>query len=227
MTSATLLPDEYDRLVKLLTVHCAYPLPYPLAGAYFEELFAASVNGKREPRKLLFDVLRDRTGWSLKTHQAKRTKGDTFEVVIQRCDILKNKNISLESPVEILGEHILNHFNSFFNTSIQRQEITDHRAAFLIRDSNQKYFIFFQEKYEIYKSHEISWRWSNDNNRSIMGFIDSKLVLRWYRSGTQLFGVYEIPQDAHEFQIDWKRVSLDETIAFFTRQGIARINKDS
>ncbi len=40
---SALLPAEYDRLVKLLTLHYAYPLPYPLAGAYFEELFASAV----------------------------------------------------------------------------------------------------------------------------------------------------------------------------------------
>ncbi len=65
---ATLSSSEYDRLVKLLTLHYAYPLPYPLAGAYFEELFANAVGGRREERKLLFDVLRNGTGWSLKTH---------------------------------------------------------------------------------------------------------------------------------------------------------------
>ena len=60
-------PTEYDRLIGLLTMHYSYPLSYPLAGAYFEHLFAAAVNGVRERRKLLFDVLRDGTGWSLKT----------------------------------------------------------------------------------------------------------------------------------------------------------------
>lgn len=54
---ATLPPDEYARLVKLLAVHYAQPLPYPLSGAYFEELFAAAVGGRREEKKLLFDVL--------------------------------------------------------------------------------------------------------------------------------------------------------------------------
>lgn len=60
-----------------------------------------------------------------------------------------------------------------------------------------------------------------------MGFVNDKLVLRWYRSGTQLFGVYQILLDAHEFEINWKRANLDETIKFFASQGIARIIKDS
>lgn len=227
MTSSTLPAEEYDRLVKLLTVHYAYPLPYPLAGAYFEEIFAASVNGQREPRKLLFDVLREQTGWSLKTHQARKSRGDSFEVVIQRCDILKDKSISLESPVEVLGEHILRHFNIFFNTSISRQEITDPRSAFLLRDRDQKNFIFFQKQYDVHTSDELTWRWANDDNRSIMGFMNDELVLRWYRSGTQLFGVYRIPLDAHEFQINWTRASLEDTINFFISQGIAQINKES
>lgn len=227
MTQSTLPAEEYDRLVKLLAVHYAYPLPYPLAGAYFEEIFAASVNGQREPRKLLFDVLRGQVGWSLKTHQARKLKGDTFEVVIQLCDILKDKTISLASSIEVLGAHILRHFNTFFDISVKRQRVTDPRSAFLIRDRNQKNFIFFQKQYQIYQADELTWRWANDDNRSMMGFVNDKLVLRWYRSGTQLFGVYQIPFDAHVFHINWTRAGLEETINFFTNQGIAEITKES
>lgn len=112
-TSHTLPMDEYDRLAKLLTMHYAYPLPYPLAGAHFETLFAAA-GGQREERKLLFDVLRQKTGWSLKTLLTNR---DTFEVVIQRCDILRERAITLDSPVALLGERILSHFNEFCEVS--------------------------------------------------------------------------------------------------------------
>ncbi len=62
--------------------------------------------------------------------------------------------------------------------------------------------------------------------RNCLPVPNGRLVLRWYpRSGTQLFGVYQIPMDAHTFHIDWKRVSLDETIAFFIRQGVMRIDE--
>ncbi len=60
-----------------------------------------------------------------------------------------------------------------------------------------------------------------------MGFVNDRLVFRWYRSGTQLFGVYQIPLDTHSFHIDWKRANLDDMITFFMHQGVMRIEKDS
>lgn len=60
-----------------------------------------------------------------------------------------------------------------------------------------------------------------------MGYVGQTLVFRWYRSGTQLFGVYRIPSKAHRFQINWRRADLDETIAFFTRSGIVRVDPES
>ncbi len=149
-TIASTLPSlEYDRLVKLLAVHYAYPLPYPLAGTYFEELFASAVSGEREKRKLLFDVLRGRTGWSLKTAQQTKSRGDLFEVVIQRCNILKDQDrtITLDSPIEVLGERIVEHFNKFALNSYATQDVEDPRAGFLIRDNAEHSFIFFQRNY--------------------------------------------------------------------------------
>jgi hypothetical protein len=225
---AKLTPSEYDRLVKLLTLHYAYPLPYPLAGAYFEELFASSVSGAREERKVLFDVLRDETGWSLKTILvgALGTR-KTFEVVVQRCDILKDPKLSLNSTVEALGAAILGHFNRNCEASAKLQKIRDTRAGFLIRSRDERKFVFFQQRYRLYKPREVSWRWANSDRRSLMGSVGGSLVLRWYRSGTQLFGVYAIPEDAHKFEIDWRRAGLDETIEFFTRHRIAKAVKDS
>ena len=224
---ATLSAPHYDRLVKLLALHYAYPLPYPLAGAYFEELFAAAVGGIREERKLLFDVLRGRTGWSLKTLLHTRAPGNLFEVVIQRCDILKDRALSLDSPTDLLGARILAHFNTFAQGSIDAQNIDDPRAGFLIRDRAERDFRFFQERSRLYTPGEVAWRWANTDRKSLIGFVDDRLVLRWYRSGTQLFGVYRIPLDAHSFQIDWTRANLDDLITFFTDQGVMRIAEDS
>lgn len=224
---STLPTAEYDRLVKLLAVHYAYPLPYPLSGAYFEELFASAVGGVREERKKLFDVLRGRTGWSLKTALQLKPRGDSFPVVIQRCDILKDRALSLASPVELLGERILAHFNSFAQESISAQNIDDPRAGFLLRNRSERDFIFFQQRYRLYAPSEVEWRWANTERNSLQGFADGRLVLMWYRSGAQLFCVYQIPMDAHSFQINWTRANLDDTVAYFTNQGIMRINEDS
>ena len=224
----TLSPHEYDRLVKLLTVHYAYPLRYPLAGAFFEELFAACVGGVREERKLLFDILKDGVGWSLKTLLWTRLQPEgTFEVVVQRCDILKDRSLNLNSPVEVLGRAILNHFNNFCRSSAREQTISDPRAAFLVRNRQERDFVFFQQRYRLYQAREVRWQWANEERRSLMGYVGDSLVLRWYRSGTQLFGVYRIPAEPHHFHIDWRRAGLEETIEFFTRAGIARAETEA
>ncbi len=225
---AYLPSDEYDRLVKLLAMHFSYPLPYPLAGAYFEQLFGAAVGGYREQRKLLYDVLRGRIGWSLKTLLKSNMEiGDSFEVVIQRCDILRDQSLSLDSPVKVLGEHILQHFNIFAEDSSQKQDVGDPRAAFLIRNRAERDFTFFQHRYRLYSPDEVQWRWANEYRRSLIGYVAEDLVLRWYRSGTQLFGVYRIPEGAQQFHIAWTRADLDETLAFFNHYTAARTGLES
>lgn len=217
--AVALTPRQTGQLVKLLTVHYAYPLPYPLAGAYFEELFASVVGGEREKRKLLFDVLQGPVGWSLKTLLWSRLTGD-FELVLQRCDILRDKKLSLSSPIETLGRSILERFNTFCEKSSADQGVSDPRAAFLIRDVAEKNFVFFQQRYRLYTDAEVEWQWGTDDRKSLKGFVDGRLVLRWYRSGTQLFGVYSVPEDAHRFHVDCDRADLDATIDFFTRAGL-------
>ena len=220
---AYLPSDEYDRLVKLLAMHFSYPLPYPLAGAYFEQLFGAAVGGYREQRKLLYDVLHGRTGWSLKTLlKSSMEIGESFEVVIQRCDILRDQSLSLDSPVEVLGERVLQRFGTFAEDSGQKQGVDDPRAGFLIRTRAERDFTFFQQRYRLYSVGEVQWRWANEYRRSLMGYVAGDLVLRWYRSGTQLFGVYRIPEGAQQFHIAWTRADLDETLAFFNRYTTTR-----
>ncbi len=222
-TDVKLTPSQFASLVKLLTVHYAYPLPYPLAGGYFEELFAAAVRGTREPKKLLFDVLDGGTGWSLKTLLWTRLQAQaTFEVVVQRCDILKDRKLSLASGEAVLGRKILQRFRNFCEGSAAKQGVSDPRAGFLIRNRAEREFVFFQQRYRLFDADEVEWRWANDDRRSLMGYVGETLVLRWYRSGTQLFGVYRIPAEPHSFVIDCRRASLDETIDFFLTTGIAR-----
>lgn len=229
---AALPPSQYDRMVKLLTVHYAFPLPYPLAGAFFEELFAEAVGGVREERKgmrkLLFDVLRGQTGWSLKTLVWPSIEiGDAIEVVVQRCDILRDRTLSLATPANVLGERILNHFNDFCLMSAERQGIPDQRAGFLVRKPGDRDFAFFQHRPRIYSPAELTWQWARDRENSLVGCDGDRTVYRWYRSGTQLFGAYQIPEQSHQFRIDWKRVDLDATIAYFEQAGIAHLDKEA
>ena len=220
--SPTLTKSEADILLKLLTLHFAYPLAYPLAGAYFEEIFARTVGGQRETKKLLFDVLLHETGWSLKTYLGQSRSsiniGSTFEVVIQRCDILRDRTLSLSTPPETLGNAIMQRFNQWALKSLSKQGVSDPRAGFLLRNTSETRFVFFQQRYRLHEPAEVEWRWANAEQRSLMGYVEGSLVLRWYRSGAQLFGEYEIPSEAHEFEIGGSRADLDATIEFFRVQ---------
>jgi hypothetical protein len=216
---------EHQHPVKqVLELHLAYPLPYPLAGAYFEEIFAYTVGGTREPRKLLFDVVKGTVGWSLKTLQWQDLKpGASFEVVIQRCDILKNASLTLAATeLAALGAAILSHFKTFADLSAQVQVVDDPRAGFLIRDLENN-FVFFQSAYRAHPEEELTWEWGSERRNSLVGRLGSKIVLRWYRSGTQLFGVYTIPDDAHVFHIDCERASMTDTLEFLEERGLTHV----
>lgn len=162
---------------------------------------------------MLFDVHRGGIGWSLKTSQ---TNNNQFEVVIQRCDILKDPTVSLDDPVERLGQKILERFFAFVDLSSREQSVIDPRVGFLLRDKSEKSFVFFQQAYKKYVPNNVQWRWANDGRKSIMGFVDERLTFRWYRSGTQLFGVYHVPIDAHQFVINVQRASLEQAMQFFS-----------
>jgi hypothetical protein len=154
-----LTETEIEYLLKLLRLHFAYPLAYPLSGAYFEELFSAAVHGMREKRKRLFDVLRNGTGWSLKTLQWPILAPETsFEVVIQRCDIFRNPGLSLDSPIVALGRQVLHQFNSFCEESAVAQGVSDPRAAFLLRERTGLHFSLFQRRYRLFSADEVEWR---------------------------------------------------------------------
>ena len=205
--------EEVELLIKLLNVHYSYPMPCSLAGTIFEELFASAIKGRKADKKLLFDAYKDDIGWSLKTLQwVKRTTGSSFELVLQRCDILKDKSLNIDLPENVLGLRIIEHFSSFYFTSVKEQKIADPRSCFLLRNKEETSFTLFQQRYQLYSADQIEWKWSNPEKNSLIGTCNDKLVYRWYRSGTQLFGCYTVPNDAHIFDIRWQKLSIDDIL---------------
>lgn len=204
--------EAYSRFINYIKLHYAYPLPFDLSGAYFEEIFALSVNGKRGIGKDLFDVTRGTVGWSLKTTQwYPRANKRHFEIVLKRSDILRDDNLRglyEEARPEELGSLIQKDLQDFLDLSKQKQGVEEARIAFLLRNRTETQFILFQVPYQIPQN--LRWERGNQSNRkSLIGFDGNRKVLRWYRSGTQTFGVYNVPDapsEAHWFEVSASRV---------------------
>jgi len=217
-------PLNIETLIKLLSVHYNFPLAYPLAGAYFEEMFAYASSGKRSDKKLLFDCVKGTTGWSLKTIiWPKFEIDDSFEVVLQRCDILRDRGLSMQSTEAKLGAAIEERWTGFVKQSMVDQGITDARNAFLVRDRRERRFALIDVPNRATELIGLRWMWANPEKRSLLGYKGDKLIYRWYRSGTQLFGVYPVPRDAVHFDLDWTRADLDEVIAYFLSKGLTKV----
>lgn len=221
--------EAYNKFLNFIKLHYAYPLPFTLSGAYFEEIFALSVNGKRGTGKDLFDVTKQSTGWSLKTVQSdSKTERSYFEVVLKRSDILRDDSVrnSYETATpEELGRLILRDLQEFLDLSKEKQGVKDARIAFLLRNREETHFTLFQIPYQIPK--ELTWRRGTETSRkSIIGFDKDGKVLRWYRSGTQTFGVYKIPppSEAHSFRVTKNRtINAEDMLELIDRDKLITI----
>lgn len=213
--------EQIDKLKQFINIHLSLPMKYELAGSNFETLFALMIGGKRETRKLLFDVIKDTTGWSLKTLQ---TNGNKFEIVLKRCNVI-NKDLAWQtSDAQIIGDAIIDNVNEFYSKSVLKQDVADKRLCILLASKDAKTYRIFQQKLAVYEKDDIEWRFSKqDKNgnekpeiKSLMGYHEDKLVYRWYRSGTQLFGVYDVPIDIQSFSLDVRDISFESLVGIFT-----------
>lgn len=198
--------DELARIKHLVDIHFSLPILYDLSGGNFEFFFAEAIGGTRETRKLLFDVTKGDIGWSLKTLQNR--SDSKFEVVLKRCHVINKKFLWQTIDAKIIGDAVIDNLMKFYKKSTSDQKVKTGRVGIMLVNKKLLRFRVFQIKMAIYPKNDIVWEFSKyDKNgvekpeiKSIIGKVNGVVVYRWYRSGTQLFGVYDIPKEAIETQ---------------------------
>jgi hypothetical protein len=204
------------RIAKLINIHFSLPILYDLSGGNFESFFAEAIDGKRETKKRLFDVTKGDIGWSLKTLQT--TSDEKFELVLKRCDVIKRDFAWQTENAQIIGDTVIQSFADFYEKSLVDQRVSEPRIAIMLVHKKALRFRVFQMGMKMYLREEIIWEFSRLDKedkekseiKSIIGKVDGKAVYRWYRSGTQLFGIYDLPKEAitYEFRAEPRLIEM-------------------
>jgi len=103
--------------------------------------------------------------------------------------------------------------------SSEHQEIADPREAFLLRSKDNKEFAYFEHPLTVESPEEVEWNWTDERTRKgIQGLVEGVKRYRWYPSGAQLFGCFQIPDDEVErFEVEWNRITWDELFERMTQ----------
>jgi hypothetical protein len=171
--------------------------------------------------KQLFDaVAPDGRGWSLKTLVSRNfNPGTNFEFVIQRANIFQKATLlgfpgglSATSNVADLGKALIRHWNEKHRKDCINQNITDPRIVILLKNRTRKRLAYVEFAYPFLQEEEYQWQWSREGGFGLQGWKYEKIHLKWYPSGTQLFQVFQMPDNAYYFEIEWQRASLSSFV---------------
>jgi hypothetical protein len=66
--------------------------------------------------------------------------------------------------------------------------------------------------YPFLSEEEYRWQWSRVGGFGLQGLKDDRVHLKWYPSGTQLFQVFQMPENAYYFEIEWQRATLSNFV---------------
>lgn len=173
--------------------------------------------------KLLFDVVdyAQKIGWSAKTGLTTSfSAGHEVEVVIQRADVLgKNSEFSKNTPPQILGNAILEHWYSKVKADAATQGVSDKRVCILLKSKKYTEYAYIEESLEEYDPADIEWAWTNTEKKGLQGKRkkDGKLKFRWYPSGGQLFERFTLPDNLEVIHITPKRLPVDVVMDFLIK----------
>ena len=230
--SVPLDSKEIERFKLALRAYLSLPFSPDLAPEAAEEILAWAVQGTTHAKasgmkrsKLLFDVTRGEVGWSLKTFAPSSLQADqVFEVVLARAAVKSDPEdtkttaprFTMESAsAQEIGDRALEIRRSVLVKSVQAQDVSDLREAFLLRHGGNTEFVYFEHPLIVEDPGTVSWRFSDESTRAgIQGSVNGELRYRWYRSGGQLFGIFSIPGDeTNRFDIEWNEMDWDELIS--------------
>ena len=185
---SSLSQEELERLRRAACAYLSLPTSTDLAPDASEEIFAYAVGGMtaselttKKRSKLLFDVLRGSTGWSLKTYTPSRLdSGSVFEVVLARAAVESRSrrsqaqttiDIATAKPEEV-GTAVLAVRREVLERSKSEQNIDDPREAFILRSKNNQCFRVFEHPLEVESDSMVDWRWSNADRLGLQGWVD-------------------------------------------------------
>ncbi|WP_157531094.1 hypothetical protein [Mycobacterium sp. IS-1496] len=207
------------------------PIVGDVMGFVWESIFAYGLGIPFErASKKLFDVVSagDGRGWSLKTIESSSYRpGSRVEYVVQRADIY-SKGVELgfrgglttNSPTDALGDALVEHWNRKHRADSAKQAVTQPHIAVLIKAPSRKRFTYVEATYPEWDANDLEWRWSAPDLRGrehvgLTAFRGEQPVARWHPSGTQLFEILTLPNEAVTFDVDW---TVDNLAEWFERE---------
>jgi hypothetical protein len=224
---------EQDRLRLAIVAALNVPFIAGIEGYVWESIFHY-VKGLPLPnphantrRKLLFDAVdsRKKIGWSLKAVQKSPTVESTFEVVIQRADVIKKRtllgfpDLALENEPNELGKAVLSHWNGKIGGDMEAQGVTKPRVAILLKSRDHRRYALLEQDLRRFKADELIWSWTDATHNGLQARYQgmNSVALRWYPNQKQLFEVFTLSAECYQFEIKPERVSPEELIRLLSK----------
>jgi hypothetical protein len=219
---------EQERLVEAIQAAYAVPFIHDITDYIWEAVFAYAkgiplvdplINIRR---KLLYDVVdqSSKIGWSAKAIQKSLSLPTTFELVIQRADILKKGpllgfgDLGINSPPQLLGEALLHHWYQKVETDATIQDVKEKRVCILLKSYNRRRYVYFEENLARYNADNLQWQWTDSSRTGLQGIrkADGAMVFRWYPNQKQFFERFELTEDAFTFELEPLRLPADDMV---------------
>jgi hypothetical protein len=188
--------------------------------------FVDPLQGKRSKR--LFDIVdrKNKIGWSAKALQWNIKIDGEFELVIQRADVFKKRaalgfpKLTLNSDPNEIGKALLKHWQDKVKGDAAIQHVADKRGCFLLKNATNNRFAYFEEELVMYKPNELRWRWTDSTKTGLQGIrkSDDFCVYRWYPNQKQFFERFKFEANNFIFEIEPKRIGLNEIIDFLNEK---------
>ena len=225
------------RMRRHLMVHL--PLAETVTGRDFERVLAGGVGGQVVGTgapgggKHLFDVLsgpeQTSHGFSAKTLSCGREslegiKGGKRDwlFVLRRSDVIAHGE-QVSSPSR-LGRRLVDDFNAHRRSSIETQGVVNPSMSLLLRSSDERQHLYFETECNELVAEQLKWSWTDDTRRSVSGHCKGcgKLMYRYYLAHRQLFGAFQVPENAVAINTPWRRMAnlpVDELYEMLYPQG--------
>lgn len=144
--------------------------------------------------------------------------------MIQRANIFQKardlgfpEGLNDRSEEANLGNALIRHWNEKHQRDCIAQNVTDPRLAILLKNKQRKKLAYLEFSYPLLNEADYEWQWSRKQRLGLQGLKGGRVHLKWYPSGTQLFQVFEIPENAYYFEIEWQRATLSNLIDILQR----------